>query len=159
MQEETAQSVPPLERVKVRGASGRLESVLGGIVMEVGVRVGGLYSEEGVVVRTDDVTDWGGLWEWLCLCSRQRPSWSSCSLRRQGLFSCHGPCLHSWGWVGEVWNMAGRVLIYWVGLHISVLGEDGSVVILCFFSVGLGSFGSCCSGKLSSGAATEAGRS
>ena len=71
--------MPPLERVKVRGASGRLESVEGGVFVGMGVRGGGLLSEEGVVVRTDEVTDWGGLWEWLCLCSRQGPSLSSCS--------------------------------------------------------------------------------
>ena len=88
----------------------------------------------------------------------------------QGLFSRLGPCLHSWGYVREDWSMAGRVFslfgwLYGLGEHISVVEgeflaeEGGSGIIVCIFCSSTSSSSSCCSGLLTSGAATEAGRS
>ena len=85
------------------------------------------------------------------------------------LFSRHSPCLHSWG-MREDWSVVGRVFssfswLYGMGEHISVMErgflaeEGGSGIIVCISCSGTGSFGSCCSSKLTSGAATEAGRS
>ena len=83
--------------------------------------------------------------------------------------------------MGVDWGMAGRVissfsweLIYGVVEHIAVLEvgghvtvleigrlaeEGGGSVIVSIFSIRISSLGSCCSGELTSGAATEAGGS
>ena len=89
--------------------------------------------------------------------------------RGRGFFSRHGLCLHSWG-MREDWSVAERVFssfswLYGLGEHILVVEreflaeEGGSGIIVCISCSGTGSFGSCCSSKLTSGAATEAGRS
>ena len=51
--------MPPLERVEIRGQLGWLESVWGGIVLEVrvGGREGNLCSRKCVIVWIDEVTD------------------------------------------------------------------------------------------------------
>jgi len=89
-----------------------------------------LYSVELFIVWTDKVTDWGRVGRGLCLYSRR-----GFLGRWQGLFSCCGPCLGSWGCVG--WGMAGMVisslswrLIYGVVEHIAVLGVGGHFTVL-----------------------------
>ena len=161
--------MPLLDRVEILGLSGSLE----------GERVGGkgrnLYSVELFIVWTDEVTDWGRVGRGLCLYSRR-----GFLGRWQGLFSCCGPCLGSWGCMGVDWGKVGMVisslswrLIYGVVEHIAVLEvghvmvreigrlaeEGGGSVIFSIFSIRTGSLGSCCSGLLTSGAATEAGGS
>ena len=90
--------------------------------------------------------------------------------RGRGFFSRHSLCLHSWGVRREGWSVAGRVFssfswLYGLGEHISVVEreflakEGGSGIIFCISCSSTSSFISCCSDKLTSGAATEAGRS
>ena len=57
LQEYTAKSVPPLERVEIGGLAGWLESVSGGLGEVVGRVRGHLCSRECVVVGTDNVRD------------------------------------------------------------------------------------------------------
>ena len=84
------------------------------------------------------------------------------------MFSRYGPYLHSWDSMREDWSMAGRVFSSWLyglGEHILVVEREflteecGNGVILCISCSSTSSFSSCCSGKLTFGAATEAGRS